>query len=80
MGKNGKCDVEACYPPEAYGGSGGLCPYSVHDRELRWAFIRKVYVRVRGDAADGDRRRGRGGEPHRPSPSRPSSSPAPRPP
>ncbi|KAL5210441.1 hypothetical protein ABZP36_006064 [Zizania latifolia] len=46
MGKHGKCDVEACYPPEAYGGNGGLYPYMIESPQLRWAFIRKVYVIV----------------------------------
>ncbi|KAG8061282.1 hypothetical protein GUJ93_ZPchr0003g17826 [Zizania palustris] len=49
MGKHGRCDVEACYP--AYGGAGagaggGLYPYMIESPQLRWAFIRKVYVIV----------------------------------
>lgn len=46
MGKHGKCshDVEACYPPGAAG--GGKYPYMTENPQLRWAFIRKVYVIV----------------------------------
>uniref|UniRef100_A0A0D3FQ51 BI1-like protein n=1 Tax=Oryza barthii TaxID=65489 RepID=A0A0D3FQ51_9ORYZ len=44
MGKHGKCDVEACYPGGAPG--GGMYPYMIENPQLRWAFIRKVYVIV----------------------------------
>lgn len=45
MGKHGKCshDVEACYPP---GKDGGMYPHMMESPQLRWAFIRKVYVIV----------------------------------
>ncbi|KAL6636765.1 hypothetical protein ACP70R_024337 [Stipagrostis hirtigluma subsp. patula] len=52
MGKQGKCshDAEACYPP-GFGGpgcpvAGGMYPYMMDSPQLRWAFIRKVYVIV----------------------------------
>ncbi|XP_062214332.1 protein LIFEGUARD 2-like [Phragmites australis] len=47
MGKQGKCshDAEACYPPGPAGG-GAMYPYMIESPQLRWAFIRKVYVIV----------------------------------
>ncbi|KAF0912785.1 hypothetical protein E2562_019010 [Oryza meyeriana var. granulata] len=48
MGKHGKCDVEACYPAAHSGAvaGGGMYPYMIESPQLRWAFIRKVYVIV----------------------------------
>ncbi|WVZ60872.1 hypothetical protein U9M48_010834 [Paspalum notatum var. saurae] len=45
MGKHGKCshDAEACYPP---GPGGGMYPNMMENPQLRWGFIRKVYVIV----------------------------------
>ncbi|CAN6308960.1 unnamed protein product [Urochloa humidicola] len=45
MGKHGHCshDAEACYPP---GGGAGMHPYKLESPQIRWAFIRKVYVIV----------------------------------
>ncbi|RCV40472.1 hypothetical protein SETIT_9G056600v2 [Setaria italica] len=42
MGKHGKCshDAEACYPP------GGMYPYMMESPQIRWAFVRKVYMIV----------------------------------
>lgn len=48
MGKKDKYghghDLEACYPPGHRG--DGMYPYMIESPELRWAFIRKVYVIV----------------------------------
>ena len=48
MGKHGNCshDAEACYPPGAVPGGGGMYPYMMESPQMRWAFIRKVYVIV----------------------------------
>ncbi|KAJ1293224.1 hypothetical protein BS78_01G051800 [Paspalum vaginatum] len=45
MGKHGKCshDAEACYPPAP---GGGVYPDMMESPQLRWAFVRKVYVIV----------------------------------
>nr|CAB3497876.1 unnamed protein product [Digitaria exilis] len=45
MGKHGKCshDAEACYPPAP---GGYMYPYMMESPQIRWAFIRKVYVIV----------------------------------
>jgi membrane protease YdiL (CAAX protease family) len=48
MGKHDKqCshDAEACYPPGG-AGAGGMYPYMMESPQIRWAFIRKVYVIV----------------------------------
>ena len=48
MGKHDKCshDAEACYPPGAIPGGGAMYPYMMESPQMRWAFIRKVYVIV----------------------------------